>query len=63
MNLLNVCGDPCHAGANRALAVEIVSDYLDIRGFGPVKETSAQEVRTRIHEKLANFHAADRQAA
>ena len=50
-------------GANRALAAGIVSDYLDIRGFGPVKEASAQEVRTRIRGKLANFHAADRQAA
>jgi indolepyruvate ferredoxin oxidoreductase len=50
-------------GANRALAAEIVGEYLDIRGFGPVKEKSAQEVRQRIREKLARLRAVDRQAA
>jgi indolepyruvate ferredoxin oxidoreductase len=50
-------------GSNRQLAAEIVGEYLDIRGFGPVKAAAAQEVRRRIAEKLAGFRAAGRKAA
>ena len=50
-------------GANRDLAAEIVSEYLDIRGFGPVKEAAARAARERIADKLAGFHAAGREAA
>jgi indolepyruvate ferredoxin oxidoreductase len=50
-------------GANRDLAAEIVSEYLDIRGFGPVKEAAAETARKRIADKLAGFHAAGREAA
>jgi indolepyruvate ferredoxin oxidoreductase len=50
-------------GANRDLAAEIVGEYLDIRGFGPVKEAAAEAARARIADKLAGFHAAGREAA
>lgn len=41
--------------ANLSQAAEIVKLYLDIRGYGPVKEQSAQEVRSRIQTQLGQF--------
>jgi indolepyruvate ferredoxin oxidoreductase len=36
-------------------ATEIVSRYLDIRGYGPVKEQAAVEVRADVEARLARF--------
>jgi indolepyruvate ferredoxin oxidoreductase len=36
-------------------AAEIVSRYLDIRGYGPVKEQAAVEVRADVEARLAGF--------
>ena len=38
--------------ANIDLAVEIVGEFLEIRGYGPVKEEAAANARTRIASKL-----------
>jgi indolepyruvate ferredoxin oxidoreductase len=40
---------------NIDLAIEIVNEYLEIRGFGPVKEEAAQQARARIASKLAGY--------
>ena len=40
---------------NVDLARAIVSDYMDIRGYGPVKEQAVTEVRERVAEKLQQF--------
>ena len=36
-------------------AAAIVREYLEIRGYGPVKEAVADEVRKRIAERLEGF--------
>ena len=36
-------------------ATDIVNEYLEIRGYGPVKEEAAESARTRIEEKLAGY--------
>ncbi|MDX1506933.1 MAG: indolepyruvate ferredoxin oxidoreductase family protein, partial [Woeseiaceae bacterium] len=41
--------------ANIDLARDIVGDYMDIRGYGPVKEQAVAEVRERIARKLEQF--------
>jgi indolepyruvate ferredoxin oxidoreductase len=45
----------CLTAENYGLAVEIVNEYLEIRGYGPVKEKAAEESRARIETKLAGF--------
>ena len=45
------------------LATEIVQLYMTIRGYGPVKEESAEKVRRQVAEKLANFSSASSAAA
>jgi indolepyruvate ferredoxin oxidoreductase len=45
------------------LATEIVQLYMSIRGYGPVKEESAEQVRRQVAEKLANFSSASSAAA
>ena len=37
------------------LATEIVAEYLEIRGYGPVKEAAAETARRNIREKLDAF--------
>ena len=37
---------------NVEFATEIVNEYLEIRGYGPVKEAAARDARTRIETKL-----------
>ena len=44
-------------------ATEIVSRYLDIRGYGPVKEQAAAEVRADIEARLVRFAKTTRAAA
>ena len=44
-------------------ATEIVSRYLDIRGYGPVKEQAAVEVRADVESRLARFMESTRAAA
>jgi indolepyruvate ferredoxin oxidoreductase len=48
---------------NLAEAAEIVSRYLDIRGYGPVKEQAAVEVRADINTRLGRFSETNRAAA
>ena len=47
--------------SNLADAVEIVAAYMDIRGYGPVKEQAVREVRERVAsriESMRRFHDA-----
>jgi len=48
---------------NIELATDIVNRYLDIRGYGPVKEQAASEVRADVVAKLAVFYGAQSKAA
>jgi indolepyruvate ferredoxin oxidoreductase len=48
---------------NLELATEIVNEYLEIRGYGPVKEQAATEARARIESKLSGFMQAPEKAA
>lgn len=40
---------------NMDLAIDIVSEYLEMRGYGPVKEAAVSAARERIQAKLATF--------
>jgi indolepyruvate ferredoxin oxidoreductase len=44
-------------------AREIVGEYLEIRGYGPVKEQAALAARSRIQDKLDRYLRATRKAA
>ena len=48
---------------NVDLALEIVKEYLEIRGYGPVKEEAAEKTRARIESKLAGYRQVTSQAA
>ena len=48
---------------NIDLALEIVNEYLEIRGYGPVKEEAAEKSRARIATKLAGYRQVTSQAA
>jgi indolepyruvate ferredoxin oxidoreductase len=41
--------------ANIATATEIVGSYMDIRGYGPVKELAVDEVRARVAAQLDDY--------
>ena len=45
------------------VAVNVVEAYLDIRGFGPVKEEAVARARKRIAELLGNPEQSEREAA
>jgi len=49
--------------ANLDLATEIVALYLDIRGYGPVKAQAADEVRTRVANKISALANMEQRAA
>ena len=49
--------------ANLDLATEIVALYMDIRGYGPVKEQAIEEVRTRVANKINTLATMDQRAA
>jgi indolepyruvate ferredoxin oxidoreductase len=44
-------------------AIEIVQLYMDIRGYGPVKEESADRVRRQVAERLQNLVSVSAEAA
>jgi indolepyruvate ferredoxin oxidoreductase len=48
---------------NLDLAIEIVNEYLEIRGYGPVKEEAATKSRARIASKLLGYVQVTSQAA
>jgi indolepyruvate ferredoxin oxidoreductase len=48
---------------NIDIATDIISEYLEIRGYGPVKEQAAVEARARIEQKLEQFLHVTRKAA
>jgi indolepyruvate ferredoxin oxidoreductase len=48
---------------NIDLAIEIVKEYLEIRGYGPVKEEAAEKARAKIASKLAGYIQVTSQAA
>jgi indolepyruvate ferredoxin oxidoreductase len=49
--------------ANLDLATEIVGLYMDIRGYGPVKEAAVEEVRTRVANKINTLATMEHKAA
>jgi indolepyruvate ferredoxin oxidoreductase len=48
---------------NHSVAVKIVGEYLEIRGYGPVKEKALTEGKARIEARLAEFLSESRRAA
>ncbi len=48
---------------NLDLATEIVSLYMDIRGYGPVKEEAVEDVRTRVANKINTLATMEHKAA
>jgi indolepyruvate ferredoxin oxidoreductase len=48
---------------NINVACDIVNEYLEIRGYGPVKEQAASEARSRIADKIAAFRQVREKAA
>jgi indolepyruvate ferredoxin oxidoreductase len=48
---------------NLNLATEIVGLYMDIRGYGPVKEEAVEDVRTRVANKINTLATMDQRAA
>ncbi len=50
-------------GTNRDDALAIVEQYLEIRGFGPVKEEAVDTVRERIAAMRDKFAESGAQAA
>ena len=48
---------------NVDLAVEIMAEYLEIRGYGPVKEKAAAAAREKISSKLNAFAGSAEKAA
>ena len=48
---------------NLALAVDAVSLYLKVRGYGPVKEAAAATVAAEVEKTLARFNAQTQRAA
>ena len=48
---------------NLELATEIVALYMDIRGYGPVKEEAVEDVRVRVANKLSSLATMEKQAA
>lgn len=48
---------------NHGPALEIINEYLEIRGFGPVKENALAESRARIESKLSDLTQETRRAA
>jgi len=49
--------------ANLDLATEIVGLYMDIRGYGAVKEEAVEEVRMRVANKINTLATMEHKAA
>jgi indolepyruvate ferredoxin oxidoreductase len=47
---------------NLADVADIVEQYMDIRGYGPVKDQAVEEVRTRVAHKISNLASRDTHA-
>ena len=45
------------------LATDVVKLYLDIRGYGPVKDLAVAEVRAKVRQQLGDFLNIKEQAA
>ena len=54
---------PALQRTNLELATEIVALYMDIRGYGPVKEQAVEEVRVRVANKLSSLASMEKEAA
>ena len=48
---------------NIDIAIEVVKEYMEIRGYGLVKELAAAEARKKIQSKLGSLSAASSKAA
>ena len=48
---------------NLDLVTEIVTLYMDIRGYGPVKDQAVEDVRIRVANKISSLATSERQAA
>ena len=44
-------------------SVQVVNEYLEIRGYGPVKEQAAADARARIDSRMADIARIPRRAA
>ena len=53
----------CLTPDNIGDATGIVRLFLDIRGYGPVKEEAAKKVRAQIQERMDEFAAVTEKAA
>ena len=43
------------AASNVDLATDIIKEYMEIRGFGPVKEAAVRDARDRIKSKFEGY--------
>ncbi len=48
---------------NLDAAADVLNEYLEIRGFGPVKEAAADQSRKKIQTLLAGFRGRRKAAA
>jgi indolepyruvate ferredoxin oxidoreductase len=48
---------------NVNIAIDIIKEYLEIRGYGPVKEAAAKDARTRIQALMQDYMNIDAKAA
>ncbi len=48
---------------NHSIVLEYVAAYMDIRGYGPVKEQSLEEVEERWEALMESYHQSLREAA
>jgi indolepyruvate ferredoxin oxidoreductase len=48
---------------NIGQAVELINEYLEIRGYGPVKEQAAADAKARIKTRLAGLAQETQRAA
>jgi indolepyruvate ferredoxin oxidoreductase len=48
---------------NLDLVTEIVTLYMDIRGYGPVKDQAVEDVRIRVANKISSLASSEQQAA
>ena len=51
------------AGDNLDAATDIVEQYLEIRGYGPVKEQAAERIRPKVESMMAEFGSLQSEAA
>ena len=54
---------PSVSAESVAEAARIIELFMEVRGFGPVKEANAERIRERIHAELRDFLGTRRRAA